>query len=132
MEALSALYVPAEHSEMLVPLPMKPASARQLPCAAVPEIPPVPEFDGQAAQSSEPEAALNEFAEHATHDPDVPVDPDGQLGGHPPSAAVPDLPPVPELAGQAAQAAEPKASLKVSAAHAEGVRPFGPVYPASA
>ena len=76
---LAALYVPAEHSVTLLPLPVKPASARQLS-----------------------------------------------------SAAVPELPPVPELAGQAAQAAEPKASLKVSAAHAEGVRPFGPVYPASA
>ena len=78
-EALSALYVPTEHSEMLVPLPMKPASARQLPCAAVPELPPVPEFDGQAVQAAEPEASLN-----------------------------------------------------VSATHADGVAPFGPVYPASA
>ena len=78
-EALSALYVPTAHSETLVPLPVKPASAKQLP-----------------------------------------------------SAAVPELPPVPELAGQAAQAAEPEVSLKVSAAHAEGVTPFGPVYPASA
>ena len=86
---------------MLMPLPVKPASARQPPSTAVPELPPVPEFDGQAAQSSEPEATLNEFAEHATHDPDMPVDPNGQLGVHPPSAAVPELPPVPVFDGQA-------------------------------
>ena len=112
--------------------PVKPASARQLSSAVVPEIPPVPELGGQAAQASEPEATLNEFAEHATHDPDVPADPDGQLRIHPPSAAVPELPPVPELDGHATQAAEPNAALNVSAAHAEGVTPFGPVYPASA
>ena len=40
--------------------------------------------------------------------------------------------PVPELDGQAAQAAEPETSLNVSAAHADGVALFGPVYPASA
>ena len=124
--------MPAEHSKTLLPLPVKPESARQLPSAAVPEIPPVPEFDGQAVQSSEPEATLNVFAEHATHDPDVPVDPVGQLGVHPPSAAVPELPPVPEFDGQAVQPAEPATALNVSAMHADGVAPFGPVYPASA
>ena len=64
---------------MLLPLPVKPASARQLSSADVPELPPVPELAGQAAQAAEPDAALNEFA-----------------------------------------------------AHADGVAPFGPVYPASA
>ena len=47
-------------------------------------------------------------------------------------AAEPVVPPVPELRGHAVHAAEPVTALKVSAAHAAGVPPSGPVNPASA
>ena len=116
-EALSALYVPAEHSETLLPLPVKPASAKQLPSAAVPELPPVPELDGQAVQAAEPEASLNVSATHADgvalFGPVYPA-----LARQASTAVAPESSPVPELDGQAVQLAEPKASLNVSAKHA--------------
>ena len=51
---------------------------------------------------------------------------------HPLSAAVPVALPVPELEGHAEHVAEPVSALTVSAAHAVGVPPSGPVYPAFA
>ena len=102
-EALSALYVPTEHSETLLPLPVKPASAKQLPSAAVPELPPVPELDGQAVQVAEPEASLNLSATQADG-----VAPFGPL--YPASAThavlevEPVLPSVAELLTQLSQA----------------------------
>ena len=98
-EEAVVLNVPAAQAVTLDPDPVYPASAMQSSSAS--DAAGLPELVGQAAQASEPEASLNVSAEHATHDPDVPVDPDGQLGVHPPSAAVPELPPVPVFDGQA-------------------------------
>ena len=122
---------------MLLPLPVKPASAKHPLSAAVPVALPVPELEGHAEHVAEPVSALKVFAAHAVGVP--PFEPVYPLSVTQAVTAVePMMPPVAELGGQpvhpasAGAAALPVAVLKWSAKQAVKGPPSGPVYTAFA
>ena len=127
----TALYVPAAQCDTLPPLLVYPASARQSDKAAWAVATPVPEFAGQLVQLSALFAdALNVPAGQADTLPPPPVYPASALQSV--KAALAVFVPVPELDGQASQAALDIANdLYVPDKHGDTLVPL-PVYPASA